>query len=152
MDRTASTPRYPARRLLAATPGLAALALAAPGLAADYPVFRQGLWEFNRTMQAQAAGAKAQSVATKRCVDPTADMKRQNDMLSKQGCTLSPVTAKGNVYTFTSECRMQGLSMRSTSVITAESDTAYTLQVSSSGSEGASQEKLVARRIGDCKP
>ena len=151
MNRTASAPRRTARRLLAAIPGLVAVALAAPSLAADYPVFRQGLWEFNRTLQAQA-GAKAQTVATKRCIDPTADMKRQNQMLSKQGCTFSPITAKGNVYTFSSDCRMQGLAVRSTSVITAESETAYTLQVTSSGSEGASQEKLVARRIGDCKP
>jgi hypothetical protein len=128
-----------------------ALALATPALAADYPVFRQGLWEYDRTIEPKGAGAKPTHVLAKRCIDPTADMKRQNEMLSKRGCTFTPITAKGNVYTFSADCRMQGLAVRSTSVITADSATAYTLQVSTTGSEGPSQEKLVARRVGDCK-
>jgi len=129
-----------------------ALAVVTPALAADYPVFRQGLWEFNRTIEPQGTAALPKAVSTRRCIDPTADMKRQNTMLAKQGCTLSPLTAQGKVFTFTAECRLQGAAIRSTSVITAERDTAYTLQVTSTGSMGTTREKLVARRVGDCKP
>ncbi|GAA4402988.1 hypothetical protein [Quisquiliibacterium transsilvanicum] len=55
-------------------------------------------------------------------IAPSANMKRMNEMLSRQGCTLSPVTVTvtGNVYTFSSECRIQGIHSKTQSGLTAE--------------------------------
>lgn len=125
---------------------------AAFAFAAELPSFRQGLWEFNRSIQPQSPSGKPTTVADKRCTDPTADMKRMNDMLAKQGCRFSPVSASGNVFTFSSTCQIQNVSAQSSSTLTRESDSAYTVQVASTGSAGASKELLVAKRVGDCKP
>lgn len=53
--------------------------------------------------------------------------------------------------TFTSDCTIQGVTAHSKSLLTVESETAYTIQVESrSGSKGTN-ETLKARRTGDCK-
>jgi hypothetical protein len=129
-----------------------ALCLTSVTFAADHPSFRKGLWEFNRTIEPQVPGGKATTMTTKQCTDPTVDMKRMNDMLTKQGCKFSPVSVRGNVYSFSSACRIQGVPAESQSVITAESENAYTVHVTASGSAGATKELLVAKRVGDCQP
>lgn len=59
-------------------------------------------------------------------------------------------TAKGNVYTFSSQCQLQGISSQTRSVITVESDSAYTVQVTGTTAGKATNELLKARRVGDC--
>jgi hypothetical protein len=133
------------RLLLALTALLAAI----PALADDPPQFRQGLWEFDR-----AAGAQRMHKAE--CTSPTDDMKRQNETIAKGGgCKFSPPVRAGATYTFSADCTMSGpggpVSFRSTSVMTAESDSAYRIEVTTTG--GALppvKETLTARRIGDC--
>jgi len=123
--------------------------LAGTGLAEELPKFRQGQWEFERT----AAGQK---MHTTQCTTPNEDMKRQNEMIEKRGgCKMSPLQHKGNTYTFSADCSMstpQGpVAFKSTSVMTVESDSAYKIEVSTSGGPGpGGKELLTARRIGDC--
>jgi hypothetical protein len=45
---------------------------------------------------------------------------------------------------------MQGISMQSQSIVTVESDSAYTVQVTGSRGGRATKELLVAKRVGDC--
>ena len=130
-----------------------AVAIAAPLARADEPPkFRQGLWEFDRT----APGG--QKMHKTQCTNPTEDMKRQNEMIEKGGgCKISPMQHSGNTYTFSADCNMtspQGglVSFRSTSVMTVESDSAYKIDVTTSGARPGpvGKEQLTARRIGDC--
>lgn len=127
-----------------------ALLLATPALADEIPAFRKGLWEFNRTVEGQGQGGKPATMSSRKCVEPSADMRQMNAMLAKQGCKFSPTQRKGNAYSFAADCQMQGLSMKSQSVLTVESDSAYTVQVTSSGGGQATRELLKARRVGDC--
>jgi hypothetical protein len=131
---------------------LALLALSAvlsPVGAEDLPVFRQGLWEFQRTVGTQ-------KMVSKKCTSPSDDMKRQNAMLEKAGCRFSPMKKKGNTYTFTTECTVKNpsggtLIGRTTSIITVESDSAYKVQVDGTANGQSTKELLIARRVGDCK-
>jgi hypothetical protein len=112
------------------------------------PAFRHGLWQFDRTVGGQA-------LQTKSCGNPSEDMERQNAILEKGGCKSSPGKRSGNVYTFTVECTVQTpgsatVNVRSTSVMTAESDSAYNVDIMTTGAGTSTQERLVARRIGDC--
>jgi hypothetical protein len=133
-------------------PAVVALSLcvSAVALAAELPAFRKGTWEFHRTVDGQDSSAKPTTMTNKKCADPSADMKRMNEMLSKQGCKFSATSAKANVYSFSADCKMQGVSGQSQSVITVESDSAYTVQVTGSAGGRSTKEFLVARRVGDC--
>jgi Protein of unknown function (DUF3617) len=126
------------------------LCLSARAFAAELPPLRKGMWEFNRTVEGQGPGGKAATMTNKKCTDPSADMKRMTDLLSKQGCKFSAPSAKANVYSFSSECQVQGVAMQSQSVITVESDSSYTVQVSANGGGRSTKELLVAKRVGDC--
>ena len=128
--------------------GAAAALLAGTALADELPTFRKGTWDFQRTVD--GGPGKSQKLSNKECVDPAADMKRQNAMLTKVGCTFSPVAKSGNAYTFTSQCKMQGIVARSKTVLTYESEGAYRLNVESTQNGQPSKETLVAKRVGDC--
>lgn len=147
-----STPR-PGRSLLRIVAFVAVFALAAAvpvGLSAQqWPVLKQGMWEFVRTIGAPGGGA-GKTVTSKRCVDPTADMQRQNATMTKAGCTISAPTRSGNTYTFTSSCRMMGVTSNTKSTIVVESDSAYTLTVEGMTDGAPTRETLKARRIEDC--
>ena len=128
--------------------GLAPQALQAEEL----PSFRRGLWEFQRTMD---MGGGAKTLSSRRCTEPGEDMRRQNGMFAKAGCKVSPVDRRGSVYSFVADCRGSGMGdVVSQSVVTVESDTAYTVEIESSGEVGPGggkrKETLKARRVGDC--
>jgi uncharacterized protein affecting Mg2+/Co2+ transport len=142
-----SSSRVESIRLRAAVAS-ALLSLAPTALAQDLPAFRKGLWEFTRTIEGGAG--KTQKITTRQCTNPTDDMKKQNDMLTKAGCKFSPVAKSGNAYRFTSQCSIQGVSAQSKSVLTAEGDSAYRVNVESQHGGQSTKELLVARRIGDC--
>jgi len=129
---------------------LAALLLAGLGLTAiadELPVFRQGLWEFNRSVD--GGDGRPVALTTQKCTDPTADMKAKNEA-ALGTCKMTPITRSGDLYTFTLECTIQGVSMKSKSVITAESDSAYRIDVETRQAGHTTRELLGARRIGDC--
>jgi hypothetical protein len=137
-------------RIAAFVAGFALAAAVPAGLSAQqWPVLKQGMWEFVRTIGAPGGGA-GNTVTSKRCVDPTADMQRQNATLAKAGCTISAPARRGNIYTFTASCRMMGVTSDTTSTIALESDSAYTLTVEGMTGGAPTRETLKARRIGDC--
>jgi uncharacterized protein DUF3617 len=117
-------------------------------LAEDPPTFRQGLWQFDRTVGDQ-------KLQTRECTNPSEALKRQDALLTKSGCKLTPTERSGNVYTFSAECTINtpaaaSLSARSTSVMTVDSDSAYKVEITTTGAGTSKQEVLIARRVGDC--
>lgn len=130
---------------------MVALCAAGTAAAADqWPLLRHGMWEFSRSIETPGKGGKPQTMQTKQCTNPTEDMKRQNEMLSKGGCRFSPVTRSGNVYTYSAQCKMQGMAGTSKSVLTVDGDSAYTIRIESDFGGEATREVLQARRTGDC--
>jgi hypothetical protein len=118
--------------------------------ASDPPAFRKGMWQFTRTVEGQGAGGKPVTMTSKKCADPSADMKRMKESLSKQGCKFTAPTVNGNTYTASSECIVQGVPVQSQSVVTVEGDSAYRLQITSSGGGRSTKELLIAKRVGEC--
>jgi uncharacterized protein DUF3617 len=116
--------------------------------AEDPPQFKQGLWQFDRTV----GGQKLQ---TRECTSPTDELKRQNALLAKKGCKFTPTERSGNSYSFTAECTItapgaQSVSARSTSVMRVEGDSAYSVEINTTGAGTSTRESLIARRVGDC--
>jgi len=118
--------------------------------AEDGPIFRQGMWEFNRTVENIGSPGKPQTITTKKCTNPTEDMKKQNEMVSKIGCKTSPLVKNGKTYSFSTECKIQGAIAQSASVITVENDSAYNIKIHSQSDGRGTNETLQARRTGDC--
>lgn len=124
-----------------------ALAISAAAMAEDPPVFRKGQWEFTRTVD--AGGGQPLTMKTQECIDPTEDMKKQNQSAEQIGCKSSS-SRNGDKYNVTADCVIQGVAMQSKSAITVESDSAYRIDVESLVGGKTTKELLVARRIGDC--
>lgn len=132
---------------------LLAAALATGSVAAeDLPVFRAGMWEFDRTIEASTATGKPQTIQTRTCTSPTSDMKAQNEMLTRSGCRFSGISRAGNKYSFSAVCSLQGASGTSKSELTADGDSAYSIRIESNLGGAPSRELLRARRVGDCRP
>ena len=127
--------------------GAAWVAMAGACVADELPAFRKGVWEFNRTVE--SSPGKTQTLTRKECTSPSDDMKKSK-AAGLKGCTFSPVTSSGNSYSFTTTCNLQGATMMSKSVITAESDSAYKIKVETRYGDRIGNELLVARRTGDC--
>lgn len=129
---------------------LCVTALPCIAVADDLPALRKGMWEFNRSVEDSKAPGKPMKMTNKQCVDPTAEMKKKNAALAKQGCKFSPAVRKGNTYSIGSDCQIQGVSMQARSVMSVESDSAYKVDVTSTAGARSTKETLVAKRVGDC--
>jgi hypothetical protein len=138
------------KKAVAASAWLAATLCSVAGLshADDLPIFRKGMWEFNRTVD--NAPGKPLVINIKKCTDPSEDMKKQNSMLTKAGCTFSPITRSGNSYSFMATCKMGGVSGQSKSVISVDNDSSYKVNVESQSSGKTAREILTAKRTGSC--
>jgi hypothetical protein len=138
-------------RLLSFIGAGAYLALFAGAIKADdLPTFRQGMWGFKRTVDNAGRPGKPQTTESKKCTNPSDDMKRQKKSLSKAGCKFSAVSKSGNSYRFTTECTIQSVAGQSKRLITVESDSAYGVKVDSRMGNQMTNELLLARRTGDC--
>ena len=135
--------------------GLVVIAVAVPIWAHELPAFKKGNWSFERTVEDPAHPGTPQTLTTEKCVDPTADWKRANAKLTQIGCRFSAIEKDGNRYTFTARCRVQGrdgntTNGHNTTVISVESDDAYSLTTDGEVNGVATHEKLSAKRLGDC--
>ena len=139
----------PAPVLALMVTALAAAAWVVAMQAQQWPVLKQGMWEFTRTMQAPGGG-EPRVVTSKRCTDPVADMQRQNAIMAKSGCAISAPVKRGNAYTFTANCKIMGISSQTTSTLVVESESAYTITVEGTTDGQPTKETMKAVRIGDC--
>ena len=137
------------RSTLCVALALAGGLLATPGAASadDLPSFRQGLWEYQRV-------DGASRYAATECLDPGEELRRQQAGLQKLGCKLSPTTHAGSTWTYSAECMVKLPSrlrtFSQTSVLTAESDTAYQVEMRTTDQSGTSSEVITAHRVADC--
>jgi hypothetical protein len=143
------------RHLLGSVPAsfimvLAATIVTGPAAADDWPALRTGMWEFSRTIETPGTPGKPQIFQTRKCTNPSDDMKKQNEMLTKGGCKFSAVTRSGNTYTYSAVCKLKVASGTSKSVLTVESDSAYMIRIESDFGGEQTRELLRARRLGDC--
>lgn len=145
----------PARAALGV--GLLAAALSIPSAFAaknDFPRLKQGEWEFVR--KSANAPKNAQDLAVKECLDPVASMREQNAIMVKAGCTFDPPRIEGRTYTYLARCDIPNVGKSvARSVLTYESDSAYTVAVESEGEMNGKPmkiaETLIAKRVGNCK-
>ena len=128
---------------------IASAFMTAPGAAApDAVEFQRGLWEFARTVNTETGHPL--TVTNQKCTSPSDDMRATRDAATKAGCTVSPTTTDGSTRTYTYTCTFAGQPVESTSVLTVESARAYSVAINSKGGGKSTQEKLVAKRVGDC--
>lgn len=126
---------------------LAATAL--PAFAADeLPTFRAGLWEFKRSVD--GGDGRPATLTNRRCTSPTEDMRKKTESMIAAGCNPTPVTRRGNLYSFSFKCELQGVDVQSKSLITVVSDSAYRVDAESKQGDKTTREQLDARRIGNC--
>lgn len=117
--------------------------------AADLPRLPQGLWEYKIVIE--SGSAPAQVLTTKKCTSPMQELKKQNQILEKMGCRVSPILKKGNTYTFTSSCGPNGPHSKSKTTITVEGDVDYTMEAETEQDGLISKHKLAGRRIAHCE-
>jgi hypothetical protein len=132
--------------------GIGVLALTVAAGAQEPPPLKKGLWEFTRTVE--GTGQPKSTLSNKKCTSPADDMRQGRERGAKGGCQFSDVARTGNVYRYTATCPIQGGKITSKQILTAQSDSAYTIRIESDGVIGGqtvkTKEELVAKRLGDC--
>ncbi len=133
---------------------VAFLSAAGAGAADAFPKFKAGEWEFTRAVPGQSQNV--QNLSMRECLDPGKAMREQNAMLEKAGCKFDPPQINGKVYTYVARCDIPDMGKTTArSVLTAQSDSAYTIQVESEGEMKGkpmkTSETMEAKRIGNCK-
>jgi hypothetical protein len=117
----------------------------------DGPSFRKGLWHFVRTLELVAHRKTKYRVLERemtRCVDPTVAMKATFSSPSVGNCVTAKPERSDNKYTFSNRCDYMG---PVSTVITVQSDEAYTELNELTVGTLPRQELVVAKRIGDCQ-
>lgn len=136
-----------------------ALALVAAGLAPspsqaegfEGPSFRKGLWHFVRTLELIAHQKHRHRILERemtRCVDPTVAMKATFSSPSVGSCVSAKPEKSDNQYIFSNRCDYMG---PVSTVITVQSDEAYTEVNELSVGKLPRVESVVANRVGDCQ-
>lgn len=133
-------------------PYLLAALICVPGTipaarADDVPPLRQGLWEYQRT-------TGTQKFAATECIDPTEDLRRQHAALERMGCKVAPPVQTGATYTYVADCSLKlpsgVVNFSTTTVLTADSDSAYRIESRMVNQGVASSETIAAQRVADC--
>jgi hypothetical protein len=136
-----------------------ALTLAAPLLSSHAqaedafggPTFRKGLWRFVRTLEVikpSNVRQKLLELEMTRCVDPTHAMKATFSSASVGSCRSSRPEKVNNKYIFSNRCDYMG---PVSTVITVQSDEAYTEVNQSTVGKLPRTDLVIAKRIGDCR-
>lgn len=146
-SRTCSAAHASSRRVLSAMAAVMACG-ATVALAADWPDFKPGQWQFDRTIE--GAGPQPQQLSKVECIDPTEQNRKQRAMLTQAGCQFTPVVEKGSTYTYSATCKIGGMTSTSRSTLVVDGKEAYTVTVDSETNGAKTHEVLTARRLGDC--
>lgn len=114
------------------------------------PHFRKGLWHFERTVYyvAQSSRQLLMKKEMTRCVDPTIAMKGTFSSPDVGSCHSAKPRLSGNRYVFPMRCDYMG---PVETEITVQSDSAYTEINAITVGKFPREDKVVARRIGDCE-
>lgn len=141
------------RRAIIELLAIAFVTVTAPVSAADgFPQLKPGLWEFSRAKGAFPAQGKPPTQSVRQCTSPAEDMKKKWTQLATGECRFTPITRNGNRYTYTSVCKRYGAEFQLRSVVTVNSEADYRVETQTRGAGGASNEVVIAHRLGDCAP
>jgi hypothetical protein len=116
---TSVPPSPTAQRALIALTAFA-VGFAAATEAPEMPTLRQGLWNYQRVSETPGR----QPVSKSKCVDPSADLKKNLEQLRARNCAVSAI-AQRNACAWTVACPVNGETLQIRSVITLENDTAF---------------------------
>jgi hypothetical protein len=133
--------------LLVAMPLLASQAQAEEGFGG--PTFRKGMWRFVRTLEIVHSNVRQKVLEREmtRCVDPTQAMKVTFSSAPVGNCHSAKPEKVNNRYIFSNRCDYMG-PVRT--VITVQSDEAYTEVNELRVGQLPRTDLVVARRIGEC--
>lgn len=111
-----------------------------------YPTLRKGMWQVDDMMEISGKPIKH---PTKKCMDPTDEVRGKLEPHEALGCVTSAPKKKGNRYESVTKCTgaIVGYTNR---VITVESDSSYTDISDQQLGKMKAKETLIARRIGEC--
>jgi hypothetical protein len=129
------------------------LGCATPAVAEEWPKFRKGVWQFDRTLEltGNPAGGVENRVLIKhqmtRCVDPTEAMRETFKPSAVGNCQSKPPARMANKYVFSLRCDYMG-PVRT--MINVESDAAYTETNELKVGPLPRTETVIARRIAEC--
>jgi hypothetical protein len=116
------------------------------------PKFRSGLWHFERTVEYVRRPPNENLVLSKtdatRCVDPNIAMTGVFDSPSVGSCRSEKPQLFGNQYVFSNRCDFMG---PVSTVLTAESDAAYTEVNLLESKPLPKRDTVTARRVGECQ-
>jgi hypothetical protein len=134
--------------LLVAAPLLASQALADEAFGG--PTFRKGMWRFVRTLEVVGSNVRQKLLEREmtRCVDPTHAMKATFASAPVGNCHSSRPAKINNSYIFSNRCDYMG---PVSTIITVQSDEAYTEVNQLSVGKLPRRELVIAKRIGDCQ-
>jgi hypothetical protein len=130
----------------AANPGPRATTAAA---AVELPTFQAGLWEYRRSVLKGDAASPQVSMLTK-CVDPSAEIRKKMAELKSRNCQFAPLSRHGDSYTSSWTCPTTDGAVRFRSVLTVTDPTSYVDMSETRSGQGVIQQKLEARRVGEC--
>jgi hypothetical protein len=148
-----------ANSVYAAAAGIALLlACAAPLPSAAetvVPPMKQGLWEYQRSIQGAAKEVPAES-KYRRCTNPSRDFERQGSMLAQAGCTFHFATTAADTIDRVATClTSDGSMMRNRTWLHVADGGEFSARIESGGmlgdSSAKSVEELKGKRIGDCE-
>jgi hypothetical protein len=134
--------------LLVAAPLLASQAQAEEAFGG--PTFRRGMWRFVRTLEVVGSNVRHKLLEREmtRCVDPTHAMKATFSSAPVGNCHSSRPAKINNTYIFSNRCDYMG---PVTTVITVQSDEAYTEVNEITVGKFPRKDLVIAKRIGDCQ-
>jgi|GEM_PF-6331981 len=122
----------------------------------ELPALREGLWEYQRTMQRSDEDWSPKDTTVRECGSPTAVLEQQNAEYRKLGCAIVTTRVTETTYQVKADCPTKnGIKTESRGVTTFDGDSAYTSVIDSEGPVAGKLvkfvERLSAKRVGDCE-
>jgi uncharacterized protein DUF3617 len=122
----------------------------------DLPALREGLWEYQRTVQRSDEDWSPKDTTVRECGSPTTVMETQNAVYRKLGCAIVTTRVTETAYQMKADCPTKnGIKTESRGVTTFDGDSAYTSVIDSEGPVAGKLvkfvERLSAKRVGDCE-
>jgi len=122
----------------------------------ELPTLREGLWEYQRTLQRSDEDWSPKDTTVRECGSPTTVLEQQHAVYRKLGCAIVSTRVTESTYQVKADCPTKnGIKTESRGVTTFDGDSAYTSVIDSEGAVAGKPvkfvERLAAKRIGDCE-
>ena len=115
----------------------------------ELPAFRSGLWEYRRTFMSPDTG-KPQVATTRKCADPTVEMREKMETLKKKGCQFAPLKRNSDRYISSWVCQTPTGAMRFRDVLLAKDADSYEDLSETHTRQRVMQQRIEAARRGEC--